>query len=175
MPVGYIFHIFGDSIFNKDLVRDFSLHPAAFGSQYGNATGGVFDVQLRDPKNQDLAVTLDASLIKTGILVEGGVNEDQAFYFSYRRSNIHLFIDENEEDEGLTIFKAPISDDYQGKYQWLIGDEHKLTLTLAGASDVGGINISKASEEGRIDPDLIGDLKLKQRFDSQGLEFPTRS
>ena len=171
MPVGYIFHLFGDSIFNENVVRDFALHPAAFGSQYGNATGGIFDVQLRDPRNQDISTTIDASLLKTGVMVEGGINENQAFYFSYRRSLIHLFLPEGEEDEGYTVFKAPVSDDYQGKYQWLIGDSHKLTFTLTGASDVGGINISQASEQGRVDPDSIGDLKIKSKFDSQGLSW----
>ncbi|MEW6989243.1 TonB-dependent receptor [Colwelliaceae bacterium 6441] len=171
MPAGYIFHLFGDSIFNENLVRDFSLHPAAFGSQYGNATGGVFDVQLRDPKNQQITTTADFSLLKTGVMVEGGVNDNQAFYFSYRRSLIHLFLPKGEEEDGYTIFKAPVSDDYQGKYQWLIGDNHKLTLSVTGASDIGGINISAASEAGRVNPDSIGDLKIKAQFDSQGITW----
>jgi outer membrane receptor protein involved in Fe transport len=171
MPAGYIFHLFGDSIFNENVVGDFSLHPAAFGSQYGNATGGVFDVKLRDPRNQDFTTTVDASLMKTGVMIESGINDDQAFYLSYRRSLIHLFLPEGEEEDGYTVFKAPVSDDYQGKYQWLIGDEHKLTFTLTGASDIGGINVSKASEEGRIDPDFIGDLKIKSQFDSQGISW----
>lgn len=51
MPADYIFHLFGDSIFNKNVISDFSLYPAGFGSQYGNATGGVIDVKLRDPRN----------------------------------------------------------------------------------------------------------------------------
>ncbi|GHF79238.1 TonB-dependent receptor [Thalassotalea marina] len=171
LPVDYIFHLFGDSIFNENLVRDFSLHPAAFNSQFGNATGGIFDVQLRDPRNQDIQVIADASLLKTGVMVEGGVTENQAFYFSYRRSLMHLFLEEGEEDEGYTIFKAPVSDDYQGKYQWLIGDTHKLTFTIAGASDTGGLNISAASESGRADPDVIGDLKIDTSFDSQSLSW----
>jgi len=171
MPVGYIFHLFGDSIFNENLVRDFSLHPAAFGSEYGNATGGVFDVKLRDPRNQDLETTIDISMLKSGIMMEGGVSENSAFYLSYRRSQIHLFLPEDEEDEGYTIFDAPISDDYQAKYQWLLGDAHKLTFSAAGASDSGGVNISANAEDGRIDPDSIGDLAISSRFDSQSLSW----
>ncbi|WP_286269808.1 TonB-dependent receptor [Thalassotalea hakodatensis] len=171
LPAGYIFHLFGDSIFNENVVRDFKLHPAAFNSQYGNATGGVFDVQLRDPKQQDIETIVDLSFLKTGVMVEGGVTEDQAFYFSYRRSLMHLFLPEGDEEDGYTIFKAPVSDDYQGKYQWLVGSDHKVTFTVNGASDVGGINISAASEQGRVDPDSIGDLKLKTRFDSQGISW----
>ncbi len=171
MPVGYIFHLFGDSIFNENLIQDFSLHPAAFGSEYGNATGGVFDVQLRDPRQQDIETTIDLSMLKSGFMIEGETFEEQAFYLSYRRSQIHLFLPEDEEDEGYTIFKAPISEDYQGKYQWLIGDAHKLTLSASGASDTGGINISENSEAGKIDPDSIGDFKITTKFDSQNLSW----
>ena len=171
MPAGYIFHLFGDSIFNENLIQDFTLHPAAFGSEYGNATGGVFDVQLRDPRQQDITTTLDLSMLKSGVMIEGETFKDQAFYVSYRRSQIHLFLPEGEEDEGYTIFKAPISEDYQGKYQWLIGDAHKLTLSASGASDTGGVNISEKSEEGRIDPDSVGDFKVTTKFDSQSLSW----
>lgn len=171
MPADYIFHLFGDSIFNKDLVRDFNLEAAAFGSEYGDVVGGVFDVSLRDPKNQDLTVKLDASLLKTGVLVESAVTENQAFYFSYRRSLIHLFYSEGDEEDGITVFDAPVSDDYQGKYQWLVGNEHKITFSVNGARDSGGINISAASEEGRIDPDLIGDASLNNGFHTQGVSW----
>ena len=173
IPVSYIFHLFGDSIFNENLIRDFSLHPAAFGSEFGNATGGIFDVQLRDPRHQDIETTLDLSMLKSGIMAEGSVTENSAFYFSYRRSQIHLFLpaDDEEDDEGYTIFKAPVSDDYQAKYQWLIGDAHKLTFSATGASDVGGVNISARSEEGRADPDSIGDLSMSTRFDSQSISW----
>ena len=169
MPSNYIFHMFGDSIFNTNVVADFTLHPAAFSTQYSNAIGGVFDVRLRDPRNQKISATIDASMFKSGLFVEGGVNDEQAFYFSYRQSLMHLFLDEGEEDDGETITKSPTSNDYQGKYQWLIGDNHKLSFTLNGASDEGGLNISATSEQGRTDPDSIGELKLKTRFDQQGL------
>ncbi|WP_158965958.1 TonB-dependent siderophore receptor [Paraglaciecola sp. L3A3] len=175
MPTDYIFHLFGDSIFNKNLLRDFNLQAAAFSSQYGNATGGIFDVQLRDPKAQPIEVKLDASLLKVGLLVEGETLDNQAFYFSYRRSLIHLFLKEGkegeDEDVGLTIFDAPVSDDYQGKYQWLIGNNHKLTFNINGASDGAGINISDLSESGKLDPDVIGDYRVNSKFDSQGIQW----
>ncbi|GAW95838.1 MULTISPECIES: TonB-dependent receptor [Colwellia] len=171
IPVAYIFHLFGDSIFNENLIQDFTLHPAAFGSEYGNATGGIFDVKLRDPRQQKIATTVDLSMLKSGFMVEGETFDDQAFYLSYRRSQIHLFLPEGTEEDGYTIFKAPISDDYQAKYQWLIGDAHKLTLSASGASDTAGINISENTESGRIDPDSIGDFKITTQFDSQSLSW----
>jgi outer membrane receptor for ferrienterochelin and colicin len=171
IPASYIFHLFGDSIFNKNVVQDFSLHSASFGSKYGNATGGVFDVKLRAPRNQDFKTTIDVSMLKAGFMLEGGVTEDHAFYVSYRQSLIHLFLPTGEEEDGLTITKSPKSNDYQAKYQWLIGDDHRVTVTALGATDTGGLNISKASEEGRTDPDLIGDLKLTNGFNSQSIAW----
>jgi len=171
MPANYIFHLFGDSIFNKNVISDFKLHPAGFGSHYGNATGGVIDVKLRDPRNQPITTTLDASMLKTGVMVEGGITEDQAFYFSYRRSLMHLFLSEGDEEDGETIKKSPVSDDYQGKYQWLIGDDQKLTFSIAGASDTGALDISAESEEGRQDPDAIGETSLNTKFDQQTLSW----
>ncbi|GBL05206.1 TonB-dependent siderophore receptor [Glaciecola sp. KUL10] len=172
MPTGYIYHLFGDSIFNKNIVQDFNFHASSFGAQYGGATGGVFDVKLRDPRQQDIKFTLDASLIKTGIFAEGSLAEDHAFYASYRRSLIHLFLSEGtEESDGITIIDAPISDDYQMKYQWQIGKNQKLTIAALGASDKGGANISELSEDGRINPDLVGNERVKSSTHSQSFIY----
>lgn len=171
MPAGYIFHTFGPSIFNENLVSKFELHPAAFGAQFGEATGGIIDVTLRDPRNQEFAGTFDWSMLQTGILVESGLSDNQAFYASYRKSLIHLFLDEGEEEDGITVYEAPESDDYQVKYQWLIGDDQKFTVSATGASDNARGNISAASEEGRADPESIGDIQVDQDFDSVGARW----
>ena len=83
---------------------------------------------------------------------------------------MHLFIDV-EEDEGEKLLKAPLSDDYQGKYQWLIGNDQKLTFTMAGASDLGAINLAPGSEEGLANPDSIGENSINNAFNSQSLAW----
>ncbi len=171
MPAGYIFHSFGPSIFNENLVQRFELFPAAFGAEFGEATGGVIDVSLRDPRNQDFAGTFDWSMLQTGLLVETGLTENQAFYASYRKSLIHLYLNEDEEEDGITIYEAPQSDDYQIKYQWLIGEQQKFTVSATGASDYIQANISDESEEGRANPEIIGDIYVDQDFDSIGMRW----
>ncbi|MET1254468.1 TonB-dependent receptor plug domain-containing protein [Aliikangiella maris] len=172
MPAGYIFHAFGPSIFNENLVQKFELLPAAFDAQYGEATGGIIDVSLRDPRNQALAGVFDWSLLQTGMMVESGLSDSQAFYLSYRKSLLHLFIEENEKDEdGLTFYEAPQSDDYQAKYQWLIGNNQRLTISANGASDYTRANIARESEMGRADPEFIGDIYYDENFDSKGLRW----
>ncbi len=172
MPAGYIFHLFGDSIFNENLIAEFTLLPAAFGGEYGNATGGIIDVALRDPKQQPWSATVDASFLKAGFLVEGQTGHDQSAFMSYRRSLIQFFVDEDDElDDDVRVLQAPESDDYQGKYQWLIGDRHKFSFSVSGARDFGALSIAETSTIGRADPDSIGDLTFEQRFDSQALRW----
>lgn len=131
VPAGYIFHLFGNSIFNRNLIHSFDLYPAAFSSQYGNATGGIIDVRLREPRNQDFTTTLHTSFIDAGVMFESGISDNQAFYASFRRSTLDLIVSEDDvgdDDEGFQIDELPISSDYQVKYDWSINDYHKSTL-----------------------------------------------
>lgn len=169
IPAAYVFHIFGDSIFNENIIQSFDLYPAAYGSRYGNATGAAIDVTLRDPKNQKMETTLDYSLLRTGAFIETGLTDDQAVYFSYRRSLIDLYLDTGTEEDGIKIKKPPVADDYQLKYVWDKNSTSKLSIVLAGASDRAKADFSAASSEAAEDPDFLGPAAIDQRFDSQGI------
>lgn len=174
MPAGYVFHIFGDSIFNENIIRKFDLYPAAYGNRYNNATGAVIDVQLRDPKNQALETTLDYSLLRTGIFLETGITDNQAMYVSYRRSLLDLFLDTGDEEDGVTIKKPPVADDYQLKYVWNQSESSIVSFLAVGASDKAKADFSTSSGEGAEDPDFIGPAAITQRFDSQGLNWDVK-
>ena len=58
-PAAYVFHAFSTSIFNENIIQNFDLYSAGFGPRYSNAIGGVFDIRLRDPKNQELRTKVD--------------------------------------------------------------------------------------------------------------------
>lgn len=172
IPARYVFHIFGNSIFNENLIHKFDLYPAAFPSEYSNATGAVIDVTLREPKKQPLTVTANWSFILTGAMVESQLSENQAFYASYRRSLIDKFVDKedgDDEDEGREVDKLPISDDYQLKYAWNINSDHQLSLVAAGADDTVAATFSQNSNEVQVDPDFAGPASITLGFDSQGL------
>lgn len=116
LPASYIFHDFGHSIFNENLIRDFGLKAAGFGSRYGRATGAVFDVSLRDPRVQPLTTTIDASMLRAGALLEGGVGETQSFYFAARASVLDKLLDaadyEPDEEDDLSFDQFPKDHDY---------------------------------------------------------------
>jgi hypothetical protein len=172
IPATYLFHIFGNSIFNKYLIKSFDLHPAAFSGEYSNATGGIIDVTLRDPRNQAFTTNLHTSILTAGVMVESGIGEDHAFYASYRRSMMDQFLEEGDvgnDEPGFSVDQLPISDDYQLKYQWAVSDNSTLSFVAAGASDLLGATFDEGSNLVERDPDFAGPAEIKKRFDSQGL------
>lgn len=176
MPAGYIFHDFGQSIFNRHIVRDFQLHSAGYGTSYSNATGAVFDVSLRNPKQQPIATTIDLSLFNAGIFVEGQASENSAFYFSARKSMLPLFFSKGEEIEddddeltGVTINNPPDDNDYQGKWVWDINSNNVLSVSFTGAEDKVGVNFNERAELSLKVPEYQGDAEYLQQFNSQSI------
>jgi hypothetical protein len=178
IPAKYIFHLFGNSIFDQHIIRSFELYPAAFSSKYGNATGGIIDVTLREPRKESLTTTLHTSLLTAGALVETGIGENQSLYATFRRSTMDLLLDEqdlnDDDDEGFRIDKLPVSDDYQLKYSWRPNDNNSLSFVAAGAGDTLAATFERTHQEALRDPDFAGPASLEQGFDSQGVVWDWR-
>jgi len=171
-PAAYVFHAFSTSIFNENILQDFQLYSAGFGPRYSNAIGGVFDIRLRDPRAQDLRTKLDISMLRAGVFVESAITDDSAFYLSGRASLLQYFFDaEAAEEEGIKVQDAPEDTDYQFKYQYRLGDNHKLTLSANGATDLAAAEFTELSTEVMEEPDFIGDAKIKNNFDNQNLRW----
>jgi len=171
-PAAYVFHAFSTSIFNENIIQDFELFSAGFGPRYSNAIGGIFDIKLRDPKAQDLRTKVDISILRAGVFVEGEVTENSAFYLSGRGSFLQYFFDsDSAEEEGINVQDAPEDTDYQFKYQYRLSDEHKLTLSANGATDLAAAEFTELSTEVMEEPDFAGDAKIKNAYNNQSLRW----
>lgn len=169
MPSGYVFHTFLGSVFSEFILQDFQLYSAGFGPEYSDVTGAVFDIGLRDPKNQKLKGVIDLSMLRSGLFLEGAVTEKSAFYLSYRQSLIHLFIPEGEETDGIIIQDAPQEGDYQFKYVYELSDDHSIQFLASGATDLAAAEITRESDFVRSNPDFAGDSKIEDVYNGQSL------
>lgn len=133
-PIDHAFHELSDSIISPNVVRTFDLHSAAFPPSYGDATGGVIDIGLRDPRADDAQLKIDLSQLKSGVLVEGPVAGGVSAYAAYRRNLAHLFLKEFERGNDALVFRMPESDDYAGRIIWR-GDRTDVSFTALGSSD----------------------------------------
>lgn len=169
LPVGYIFHLDSSSILNDNIVKDFKLEAAAFGSEYNNATGAVIDANSRLPYQDKDQTIIDFSLLKAGFFIENQVTDNQAFYFSARQSLFQYYIENFLDEDDFEFTTVPEFYDYQGKYNWRISQTETLSLQVIGARDKGGLLFSDESDEVKQDPGLSGGLRFQQYFNSQGL------
>lgn len=169
LPVGYIFHTDSSSILNDNIVKDFKLEPAAFGSHYNNATGAVIDANSRLPYTDRSQKIIDVSLLKAAFFIEDQIDEKQSFYLSGRQSLFQYYIKNFLDDEDFKFTTVPEYYDYQGKYTYRIDDNENLSFQIIGSRDKAGLLFSDDSDEVKQDPGLSGGLNFEQFFNSQGL------
>lgn len=175
LPAGYVFHDFGFSIFNENILRDFGVKTAGFGSRYGKATGAVFDVTLREPRQQPWAFTVDTSFLRVGAMAEGQITDSQAMYVSMRESMIHLLLklraDTIEDEEDIAFKEYPRARDFQLKYGWQVNEQNRLTFLSIGAQDETEVLLGNESDIALIDPGVAGAAKLQTGFVSAGVNW----
>jgi hypothetical protein len=165
LPIGKIFHYGGISVFNGDLIQDFNLYSAAFAPRFGDVTGAVLDVALRDPRTDRLGGKANISLTGADFLVEGPASENQSFYFAARRSYFDLLIKQIEQ-KGVTI-QIPNYSDYQGKYIWKLNGTDRLTFETQGATDALKLSVGNSADISIQQPKLTGDLNFSDSYAMQ--------
>jgi hypothetical protein len=173
VPVGYVFHNDGNSTYNDNLIEDFSLKAGAWDAQYNNAIGAVLATKLRDPYIEPMHTTVDISLLRAGVLVEGAISEDSAFYASYRQSLLEFYVENIIDEDELVFTEVPKNSDYQLKYQWNISGSSNLRVIATGANDSVGIEFGPESKSLAAEPALAGGLDAETYYHNQAIIYDT--
>ncbi|MFV1883075.1 MAG: carboxypeptidase regulatory-like domain-containing protein [Balneola sp.] len=94
----------GISMFSTQVISRSDFLTSAFPSHYGNATAGVFDIQLRSGNNEQRESTFQLGLLGLDIASEGplGTRGGASYLFNYRYSTLSMLsaIGLPIEDEG---------------------------------------------------------------------------
>ena len=180
-PVGYLYHFGGfQSTINPALIEDINVFLGGFPVQYGDALGGVIDAKLRTPKNDRMHYKFDISTIASSFLAEGpaGKNGD-SFFVAGRRSYLDLilspsaatdlFSDEDESDPDQVLL-VPRFYDFQALYRHQL-DNGYLDAYLFTAGDAMEMELRNSAKS---DPQLAGELRNKQEYQTIGLTWQQR-
>jgi hypothetical protein len=75
-----------------DMLGDFDFFTGAFPAEYGNATSGILDLNLRKGNADKMEYALQAGMIGTQLSVEGPINKKNksSFLFNYRYGNFQF-------------------------------------------------------------------------------------
>jgi hypothetical protein len=170
VPVGNVFHFDSFSTFHPNLIQSFELKTGAWESQFSDSIGGVIDTTLRDPSAKDMSAIVDLSFLRAGVLIESELTDDSAFYFAFRQSLVHLYIENIiGDEEGFKFQQAPINNDYQFKYLNEIDGKNKLVIQATGSNDEVGILFADDSDEVLREPDLAGGIGAEQYYHNQSI------
>jgi TonB family protein len=122
------------SVFNSDILAQIDFIPGNFDSRFGNAIGGIINVQPRRGRRDGYHGYVDADLFDAGALVEGPVGKG-SFAVSARRSYVDgILLAVIPKDAGIDFNVAPRYWDYQGLFDYPVGGGN-LSLRVFGSDD----------------------------------------
>ncbi len=169
VPIGNVFHNDSVSTFHPNLIKSFELKTGAWEAGFNDAIGGVIDTRLRDPGFTEPTAIVDLSFLRTGVLFESKLSDDSAFYLAFRQSLIHLYIENLLDEEDFSFQQAPINNDYQFKYLHQINSDNKIVVQATGSNDEVGLLFADDSTEVKQNPDLAGEIGIKQFYHNQAV------
>ncbi len=178
LPTDYLYHLWGISVVNPSLVKDFNIFLGGFPVEYDDVLGGVVDIQLRNPKTDRLHQTYRIALNESAALIEGPINEQQSFYLAGRISYIdkalNPFIDDlvklfqdDESDDDISVITLPKYWDVQANWHYEL-PKGSADLYYFGSGDALAININQLDT---LDPEILGKLSVDFGFHTLGFSL----
>lgn len=109
----YLYHYNGySSVFHTRILNELTLEPSTFGSQWGDATGGIVETKSVWNQPEQAHGSVNLNLVMAGASAEVPVAEGWVARASARRSYLDLF---SAADEQYTVF--PVFWDYFGRLE----------------------------------------------------------
>jgi len=172
LPLGYLFHAGGFvSVLHSGLVDDFTLHSAAFAPRFDDVTGAVIEVRERAPRTDGVHVAVDTAITGLEGTVEGPAGAGRSYSVAARRSFADLIVKHATDSNSGVVIELPRYGDYEARLVQQAGDEGKLTLRTAGASDHISFDVPASSQYAQHDPVLAGSSAADQAYALQALTW----
>jgi TonB family protein len=162
-PIPLPFHFGGlKSTFNSTLLKSLDFYAGGFGAKYGRVTGGIVNIEARDPRTDRFHGYADLSVFDFSLLGEGPITKKTSFAAAFRRSHIDFILPlvlPDSKSFDLTV--APRYYDYQFILTSELTPRHKLTFTAYGSLDKLEFLLNEPVAE---NPDLRGDFYFRTMF-----------
>jgi hypothetical protein len=115
------------SILNGDLIESTSLMSGAFPASYGDRTGAVLDVEMRDGGRDRIQTRASAGFLGAAITSEGplGKSKKASWLISVRKSYLEYLLNRLNVSNGLSLGYQ----DVEGKLTYDLTAHQKLALT----------------------------------------------
>ncbi len=133
-----LFHFLGGpSIFNAEMLESIDLYPGGFPSRFGRHHGGVVSLETRSTKSDGIHGSAKVDLIDSGGYIRAPITKDVSIAAAGRRSYIDLILPLflPEPSAGSQRIVTPVYYDYQGRVDWDLHANGRLSVFAIGSSD----------------------------------------
>lgn len=136
VPVPLVYHFGGvTSVINSRLIDSIDFVPGNFSARYGRLTGGVIEIQGREPGQNGVHAVADINIIDASLMVETPLGKKAGVGFAARRSYIDFFFDKLLTSDSLSSVAAPVYYDYQAFGWYKPTPYDKLKFSFYGSND----------------------------------------
>lgn len=195
-----LYHFGGlESIIEPELVESVDYYAGGFGAEYGEATGGVIKVNMRDPRIDRIGGFANLSLLSSSLMVEGPITEKDSFSFTIKRGLLDLYTliitELTPAKNEISFSQYPVYYDGSFMYVHNFSKTNKFKLMGFGSYDTMKMTMADESENARFSNkfsnetafgELIGEWSVKKnnfnsmfspmlRFDTFSISFGPRS
>jgi TonB family protein len=149
-----LYHFFGVfSVIPAEFIQEFSFYPGGFSTKYGDATGGLVEVTLRENRTDRWTGQIDANVFHAAAVVEGPVWEGGSLALGFRRSYIDAILPAVLPADTVGISTAPVYYDYQAKLEHRFNNRNKIRFLAFGSDDQLRLVLKQPSDD---DPEVSG-------------------
>lgn len=170
--VPLLYHFGGlTSVFNADILERIDFVPGNYDTRYGDALGGIIDVQPRKGRRDGYHGYIDSDIFDAGFLVEGRLGKG-SFAIAARRSYIDVLLPAFiPDDAGISLSVAPRYWDDQILFDYPVAGGN-LSLRIFGSSDKLKL---VAADPNEIETDDRDRFETSQYFHRADLVFTKKS
>lgn len=163
---GGLYHFGGfESVIEPELVESIAYNAGGFSAEYGDAMGGIIDLEIKDPRTDRLGGFANLSLLSTSLMLEGPISDKDSFAFSFKRGFLDWYmqaaLDMMDDDISDTIsFKQfPSYYDASFIYRHSFSKGNDLKLTSVGKWNAMDVEVDSDS----VDERDSNQAELKER------------
>jgi hypothetical protein len=150
-----LFHFLGGpSIFNAEMLDSIDFYPGGFPGRFGRHHGGAVALESRPTASDGIHGSAKVDFLDSGAYLRAPITKDITFAVAGRRSYIDLFLGFvlPKPSAGAERIVTPVYDDYQGRLDWNLHDEGRLSLFVIGSND--SLHVLNKDPDAAVSQDL---------------------
>ena len=150
-----LFHFLGGpSIFNAEMLDSIDFYPGGFPARFGRHHGGAVALETRPTASDGVHGAAKVDFLDSGGYLRAPITDDLTFAVAGRRSYVDLFLGFvlPKPSAGATRIVTPVYDDYQGRLDYNLHEQGRLSVFIIGSND--SLHVLNKDPDAAVSQDL---------------------